>query len=115
MKVNAGQLNRRIVIKYNAEGAKNSFGEPVMTETVLLTTYAKLVEQMSSNDTERYTNDTQIVTSDQVQFLIRWTPLSITPKMWIEFEGIKYLINKHPSELGFHQYFLLTTERKDNV
>ena len=115
MKINAGQLDEKIEVWYETEGSKNEFGETDKTATLLLTTFAKRIESVVKTDQERLSNNTQILTSNQTQWLIRWTPQSITPKMWVVRENVKYGINQHPTEVGRKQYFILTTEQKDNV
>jgi head-tail adaptor len=115
MRINAGQLDRKIEVWQEVEGAKNQFQETEKTPTVLLATFAKRMEPTNSGDRETMTDNMQILTSNQVQFLIRWTPEKITPKMWVMCDGVKFGINQHPTEVGRNQYLIITTERKDNV
>lgn len=113
--MDAGKLDRKIEIWYNAEGVKNSFGEAVKTPTLLLTAYAQKNTLGSNSDKERFTDSIQVIAEGLVEWVIRYTTIDIKSDMWVEFGGAKYSLVQPTQEVGRKRFLKLITKIADNV
>lgn len=105
MNINPGELNKRIDVCKQAEKDKYGFrsGEP----TVIMSRWAK-VSKKNGKETEGAGTDTNEST---VQFLIRFSKVSIDTNMLIRYNNKLYEIQDIDDIQERHEYLRITCKR----
>lgn len=114
MKLNRGELNRRITIKYKVATANAETNDEEIVWTTLRSVWAK---RMGPKTSEMFEANQQ-VSNSQVRFLMGYQgspnfATAISDNMLIDDNGTEYQV-KGTETVGDNEATILTAEKRDN-
>ena len=106
--MNAGELDRRIVLKTKSV-TRDSWNHPVQSYVDLDTVWAKKTERLAGEKI----GENQLVSSNRIEWTIRYRN-DVSADSYISYDSQKYWITA-TREIGRKELLLIYTELRDNA